>query len=265
MLHFLMNLIDSPVKMESMISVTILTKNSQNTLKATLDSLKSFPEVLIFDSGSTDATLDIANEYPNVKINIGKFSGFGPTHNTATSLASHDWILSIDSDEVLTSELSAEILRLNLNPYSVYQIERKNYFNGKWIRWCGGWHPDPVVRLYNRTVTRFTDDAVHERVIARDLKLIPLTSPLLHTPYLSMGDFLTKMHSYSTLFAEQHKGKKRSSMGKAIAHGWFAFFKSYFLKKGFLGGKEGFIISAYNGHTAFYKYMKLMEANRRSD
>ena len=246
-----------------MISVTILTKNSQKTLQATLDSLKNFPEVLVFDSGSTDATLDIATSYPNVKIITGQFIGFGPTHNTASSLASHDWILSIDSDEVLTPDLSLEILHLHLDPHSVYQINRKNYFNGKWIRWCGGWHPDPVIRLYNRKMTRFTDDAVHEKVIVHDVKIIPLTSFLFHTPYLSMGDFLTKMQSYSTLFAEQYKGKKHSSMGKAIAHGWLAFFKSYFLKKGFLGGKEGFIISAYNGHTTFYKYVKLLEANRR--
>ena len=244
-----------------MISVTVLAKNSQNTIKATLDSLKQFTNVIVFDSGSTDATLDIAKNYPNVKIITGPFTGFGPTHNKASSLASHDWILSIDSDEVLTPELSQEILQLNLDPYCVYQIDRRNYFNGKWIRWCGGWHPDPVIRLYNRGVTHFTDDAVHERVIARDLKLTRLDAPLLHTPYLSMGDFLNKMQTYSTLFAEQYKGKKHSSVSKAIFRGWFAFIKSYFFKKGFLGGREGFIISAYNGHTAFYKYLKLLEAN----
>ncbi len=245
-----------------MISATILTKNCQTTLAATLASLKRFPEVLIYDSGSTDQTLEIASKFPNVKIINGIFTGFGPTHNTASSHASHDWILSIDSDEILTPELIEEIFHLDLNPSKVYQINRKNYFNDKWIRWCGGWHPDPVVRLYNRRATRFTDDAVHEKVIVGDLKLTPLYSPLLHTPYRSMGDFLSKMQVYSTLFAEQNKGKKNSSMMKAIAHGWFAFLKSYLLKKGFLGGKEGFIISIYNGHTAFYKYLKLMESNR---
>ncbi len=247
-----------------MISVTVLTKNSQDTLAATLASLQKFPEVLVYDSGSTDTTLAIAQKFSNVKIIHGEFFGFGQAHNAASSLAAHDWILSIDSDEVLTPELADEILKIPLDTTRVYQIDRRNYFNGKWIRWCGGWHPDPVVRLYNRKSTRFSNDAVHEKVLTQGMQLTPLSSTLIHTPYRSMADFLAKMQTYSTLFAEQHKGKKSSSMGKAIVHGSFAFLKSYLLKKGFMGGKEGFIISLYNGHTAFYKYLKLLELNRKS-
>jgi glycosyltransferase involved in cell wall biosynthesis len=243
------------------ISVTILTKNSSETLGSTLASLQKFSEVILYDSGSTDATFEIASQFPNVKIVRGAFNGFGPTHNTASSLASHDWILSIDSDEVLTSELEGEILKLQLDASTVYQIPRHNYFNGKWIRWCGGWHPDPVVRLYHRGSTRFTDDAVHEKVVTSGMRVTPLSSPLLHTPYRSIEDFLTKMQAYSTLFAKQHQGKKSSSMAKAIFRGAFAFLKSYLLKKGFLGGKEGFIISLYNGHATFYKYLKLKILN----
>jgi len=246
-----------------MISVTILTKNCEQTLPATLVSVQEFPEVILYDSGSTDRTLEIAQAFPNVKIVHGTFSGFGPAHNAATSLAKHDWILSIDSDEVITPELYDEISRLKLDTHRIYQIPRHNYFNGKWIRWCGGWHPDPVVRLYNRKSTQFTDDSVHEKVMVGTLKLTPLSSPLLHTPYRTMGDFLAKMQTYSTLFAEQNRGKRSSSVGKAIAHGAFAFLKSYLLKRGMFGGKEGFIISLYNGHTAYYKYMKLLEANRK--
>lgn len=248
-----------------MITATILTKNCQETLGKTLDSLKDFPEVIVYDSGSTDQTLSVAAAYPNVKIINGFFDGFGPTHNRASSQASHDWILSIDSDEVLTPDLSSEILSLGLDPSAVYQIDRRNFYNGKWIRSCGGWHPDPVLRLYHRKTTRFTDDAVHEKVIlSKEMKKVSLSSPLLHTPYRSMEDFLFKMQSYSTLFAEQNHGKKSSSLLKAIFHGSFAFFKSYFLKRGVLSGKEGFIISIYNGHTAFYKYLKLNEKYRNT-
>jgi glycosyltransferase involved in cell wall biosynthesis len=246
-----------------MISVTILTKNCEETLAATLASVQTFSEVIVYDSGSTDRTLEIARSFPNVKIIQGTFNGFGPTHNAATASASHDWILSIDSDEVLTPELSAEIARLDLDRNRVYQIPRHNYLNGKWIRWCGGWHPDPVVRLYHRRATQFSDDAVHEKVLIGTLKLTPLTSPLLHTPYRRMEDFLTKMQTYSTLFANQHRGKKSSSIGKALTHGTSAFLKSYLFKRGFLGGKEGLIISLYNGHTSFYKYMKLLESNKQ--
>jgi glycosyltransferase involved in cell wall biosynthesis len=240
-----------------MISATILTKNSQDTLSATLASLQKFPEVIVYDSGSTDLTLEIAKEFPNVKIIHGKFIGFGPTHNAASCHAIHDWILSLDSDEVLTLELAEEILNLPLNATHLYQIDRHNYYNGKWIRWCGGWYPDPVIRLYHRKSTQFTDDAVHEKIITTNLKVVPLSFPMTHTPYRRIEDFLTKMQTYSTLFAEQHRSKKTSSLGKAIFHGSFAFLKSYVLKRGFLGGKEGLIISLYNGHTAFYKYLKL--------
>src|SRR5689334_4910244 len=109
-----------------MITVTVLTKNSQETLSATLESLQKFPEVIIYDSGSTDATLQIAQKFPNTKVISGTFAGFGPTHNTASSLATYDWILSIDSDEVLTPQLADEILSLSFNPKHVYQIDRHN-------------------------------------------------------------------------------------------------------------------------------------------
>ncbi len=240
-----------------MISATILTKNSEETLAASLASLKNFPEVLILDTGSTDRTLKIASSFPNVRIVKETFQGFGNTHNLASNHASYDWILSIDSDEVLSPELSSEILKTALDPRTVYSLDRHNHFQDKHIRCCAGWHPDRIVRLYHRKTTQFTEDHVHEKIIISDLKIIPLRNRLIHTPYRTIEEFLNKMQFYSTLFAEQNSGKKQSSLSKAIGHGLAAFLKSYFLKRGFLGGREGFIISLYNGHTAYYKYLKL--------
>lgn len=245
-----------------MISVTILTKNSQKYLKEVLLSLQMFEEVLLYDTGSTDETLNIAMTFPNVKIHRGEFSGFGPTHNKASDSAKHDWILSIDSDEVVTEEMAAEIRRVVLNPNAVYSFPRHNYYRGKFIKWCG-WYPDRQFRLYHRKHTRFTDAQVHEAVVIENMHHIPLNAPLRHYSYENVSDFLSKMQSYSELFAVQNKGKKKSSISKAILHGWFAFFKSYVLKRGFMGGYEGFVISVYNGNTAFYKYLKLLEANHR--
>lgn len=244
------------------VSVTILTKNSRKYLPQVLDSLRTFDEVLIYDNGSTDDTLEIAKAYPNVKIVLGIFEGFGPTHNKASSCAKHDWILSVDSDEVVTPEMAREIRETDLNEDAVYSFPRHNFFNGKFIRWCG-WYPDRQYRLYNRLQTRFTDAQVHEAIIISNMQHISLNSPLIHYSYESIADFLSKMQSYSTLFAEQNKGKKSSSPFKALTHGIFAFIKSFFIKKGFMGGYEGFVISAYNAHTAFYKYLKLYEANAR--
>jgi glycosyltransferase involved in cell wall biosynthesis len=240
-----------------MISVTILTKNSSKTLGKTLESLASFPEVLVYDTGSSDETLSIARNYPNVRVMEGAFQGFGPTHNTASECAHYDWILSIDSDEILSEGLAKEILSLSLSSTCVYELERHNFFNQKRIRCCGGWYPDPLVRLYHRKHARFSDAAVHEKILHPGLSVVPLTSPLFHTPYRSVDELLHKMQLYSTLFASQHE--RKGSLFTALLHGWAAFLKSYLIKKGCLGGREGLILSLYNGHTAFYKYLKLIE------
>lgn len=244
------------------LSVTILTKNSQKYLKEVLASLEIFDEVLVYDTGSEDKTMEIARRFSNVSLCERSFIGFGPTHNMASNQAKHDWILSIDSDEIVTAGLAKEIQALKLTRGCVYSFPRHNEYRGKWIRWCG-WHPDRQIRLYNRLDTQFTDAQVHEAIIAQHLKEVPLHFPLRHYSYSEIADFLSKMQSYSTLFALQYQGKKSSSVGKAIAHGIFAFFKSYILKRGILGGQEGFEISVYNAHTAFYKYLKLAEANRK--
>lgn len=244
-----------------MISVTILTKNNEETLGSVLESVKEFEEVVILDTGSTDTTLEIAQIYPNVKVFHSPFTGFGPLHNLAAYHASHDWILSLDSDEVLTPELAEEILALQLDPRRVYSFPFNNYFNGKHIKWCG-WYPDRHVRLYNKRTTSFTDDKVHERIQTNGVSEVKLKSPVKHYSYRTISDFLQKMETYSNLFAQQNAHKKKSSLPKALLHGGFAFFKSYVLKRGFMGGKEGYIISLYNGQTAFYKYLKLAYASR---
>lgn len=245
------------------ISVTILTKNSQKYLQEVLAALTDFNEVLLFDNGSTDKTLEIAAAFPNVKVAKGTFDGFGPTHNKASALAKWDWILSIDSDEVVTPEMAADIAATALDPGTVYSFPRHNYFNGTFIKWCG-WYPDRQFRLYNRTKTRFTDAQVHEAIVTEGMRRIDLNGPLRHYSYHSHADFLAKMQSYSDLFARQYRGKRSSSPWKAFGHGIGAFLRAYFIKWGFLGGYEGFVISVYNGNTAFYKYLKLYEANTRN-
>ncbi|MDR2539163.1 MAG: glycosyltransferase family 2 protein [Chlamydiales bacterium] len=246
-----------------MITVIVLTKNSQETLKDTLSSVQGFPEVLVYDTGSTDATLDIAKQFSNVKIIQSEFIGFGPTRNQAAKLAAYDWVLALDSDEVLSSKLSQEILNTSLNPNFVYQIDRHNFFNDKWIKSCSGWYPDLIVRLYHRKKTQFTHSMVHEKVSSQKMQILPFSHPLFHIPYRNIHDFLKKMQIYSDLFAAQKKDSKPVSLAQAIFHGSFAFFKSYFLKKGIKQGVEGFIISVYNGQTAFYKYLKLRESQQK--
>lgn len=243
-----------------MITVTILTKNSEKYLREVLNSVKGFDEVLLFDNGSTDRTFEIASHFPNVKIHKGAFEGFGPTHNKASSLAKNDWILSLDSDEVITEELAKEIAEQTLHEKSVYSFPRHNYYRNTFIHSCG-WYPDRQVRIYNRLHTRFTDAKVHEAIIVKGMDHIRLKAPMIHYSYANLSDFLNKMQTYSDLFAKQNVGKKSSSPSKALMHGFFAFFKSYVIKRGILNGYAGFVISIYNANTAFYKYLKLYEAN----
>ena len=243
------------------VSVTILTFNSARHLEKVLAALRCFDDVVVLDSGSRDETLNIARKFTNVRIFETVFMGFGPMHNKASALALHDWIFSVDSDEVVSPELAAEIQSLGANDGAVYSVSLKNYFNGKWIRHCG-WYPDRHVRLFNRKRTTFTNARVHEQIITTSLKEIPLQGPILHYSFSGSGDFLVKMQRYSDLFVEENKGIKNSSLTKAVSRSVWSFFKHYFIQLGFLSGREGFIISAANSQGVFYKYVKLMEANQ---
>lgn len=245
-----------------MISVCILTKNSAETLEKTLASAAPFPEVVLLDTGSTDATLSIAQRFSNVAIYETPFRGFGDLRNEAAKKARHPWIFALDSDEILSPGLPGEIFRLALDPNAVYAFQRHNYYLGQWIKGCG-WHPEIVARLYHRDTASFSSAKVHESLLIEGKTLHTLSSPLLHTPYRSKEDFLRKKELYSTLFAQQYQGKRKSSFGKALLHGAYAFFRSYFLKRGILCGKNGFFISSYNAKVTFIKYLKLRELNKK--
>ena len=242
-----------------MISVCILTKNAGHTLKMTLESVRAFSEVILLDNGSTDHTLEIAAHYPNVQIHKSPFIGFGALRNKAAKLAKNDWIFALDSDEILSPPLLAELEKLVLDERWAYLFPRHNYLHGKRIRGCG-WDPEHVARLYHRNRTQFSESQVHESLMAKELLKIPF--PILHTPYRTTEDFLSKMQHYSTLFAEQNRGRKKSSFWIALAHGSYAFFRSFLFKRGIFCGTRGLVISFYNASTTFYKYLKLAERNK---
>lgn len=227
-------------------------------LKDVLKALERFDEVLIYDNGSTDNTIEIASSFPNVCIQKGSFDGFGPTHNKASALTKNDWVFSVDSDEIATKELVDEIDQLHLDKKFVYSVWRKNFYRGVFIKGCG-WYPDRVNRLYNKTSTHFSNDLVHEKIENSTVQEVKLNNPLLHTPYKSITDFLNKMQNYTTLYAAQQTQRKSSSLTTAVVHGLFAFIKSYVIKMGFILGSVGLEISIYNGITSYYKYLKLRE------
>jgi len=238
-----------------MIAITVLTKNASDTIEATLNSIKQFSEVIVVDTGSSDNTIEIASKFSNVKIFERAFDGFGELHNFAVEMATKDWILSLDSDEVLSDEAYQKITSMRLDEESVYLFAFRNYLNGRWIKGCG-WHPDYHIRLFNRKRTKFTNAKVHEKVITEGLKLVYLKEPIYHYSYRSVDDFIRKMRTYSALSAKQKQGKS-SSIFKAVWKSRFAFFRTYILQRGFLNGPEGYMIARYNSETTYYKYLHL--------
>jgi glycosyltransferase involved in cell wall biosynthesis len=244
------------------ISVTILTKNSAAYIVECLSALEVFAEVVIVDTGSTDDTIAIASGFRNVTLHEHPFIGFGPMKNIAVDKASNDWILSVDSDEIVTQELVHEILSLKLDCNMVYMMERDNYYHRRLIRGCG-WDNDRVERLFNRKRTRYDDKLVHEGLTMNgNMKTELLSGRLKHYPYDNASQLLQKMQHYSTLWAEEHHGRKQVSPVKALLYGVLTFLKSYMLKHGWRYGYEGLLISVSNANGVFYKYIKLYEADR---
>ncbi|WP_018476819.1 glycosyltransferase family 2 protein [Pontibacter roseus] len=245
------------------ISVTILTKNSQKHLFACLQALQRFPEVIVLDNGSTDDTMAIAGSFPNTRIVESPFIGFGPLKNLAAQHATHPWVLSIDSDEVLSPELAEEILRLDLqDTRRVYSFLRHNYYGRRHIKACG-WDNDYVLRLYHKETTRFADLPVHEYIQTEGLQVCRLQGTLAHFSFDSISQLLDKLNHYTSLFAKENRFRKSSSPAKSYFKWAFSFFRNYVLQRGFLYGYEGLAIAFSNANGTFYKYMKLHEENQR--
>ena len=243
-----------------LISATVLTKNSSRKLSATLKSLEDFAEVIVLDSGSSDNTEEIAKSFSNVKYYQSEFLGFGPMKQKASSYASHDWIMSVDSDEVLSAELLGALKGLNLGANSVYSFTRRNHYRGKWIKGCD-WYPDSVIRLYNKKITNFSEAKLHEKILLNSsTKLIRLSYPIFHYPYDSVAELIKKLDHYSSIYAEDHKGRRISVVG-IVFRTLYSFFRNYFLKLGVFQGRAGLLISFCSAAGVFYKYFKLLEIN----
>jgi glycosyltransferase involved in cell wall biosynthesis len=245
------------------ISCVIIVKDAASTIAKTLDSLKDFSDVVVYDNGSTDATMDIVKNYSNVNLVQGKFLGFGPTKNLASTFAKNNWVFSLDADEVLSDEFIKNISNLALDDKNIYTILRQNYYKEIYVKHC--WGNDLIARLYNRTKTSFTNEKVHEKVIEKEFYIVQIKGYILHYPYSNITDFIIKLDRYSTIFAQDNIGKKSSSPSKAFFNAIFSFFKTYFLKKGFLDGYAGLVIAFSHMATNFYKYIKLYELNKKLD
>ncbi len=246
------------------ISAIVLAKNNAITIRKTLQALQEFNEVIVYDNGSTDSTMDIVNEFPNVVLIEGEFKGFGWTKNRAASFAKNDWIIIVDSDEVVDEELLTTLQTTELDKQTVYLLNFKAYYKEIQIKHCG-WNNQKIKRVYNKTITNYNDNDVHEDIIIDGLKVEELKGNMEHYSYQTIEQFVNKANVYSTLFAKNNAGKKSSSPTKAFFNGLYSFFRTYILKHGFLDGYVGLLISFSHMATNFYKYIKLYELNIELD
>mgnify|MGYP001221464644 CR=1 FL=1 len=240
------------------LSVVIIAKNEQASIRRCLESVKWADEIIVLDSGSTDDTVSICREYTD-HVHQTDWPGFGPQKNRALERASGDWVLSLDADEWVTPASRDEIERAMAQPRgaSAFRLPRLSSFCGRFMR-HSGWWPDHVVRLFRRGAARFSDDAVHERAIV-DGSTGTLQEPLMHETFVDLDELLSKMNTYSTLSAQDmHRDGKHSGLRMAVARAMWAFVRTYFLRGGLLDGREGFMLAAATAEGVYYKYVKVM-------
>ncbi len=245
------------------LSVIIITLNEAHAIRACLESVAWADEIIVVDSGSTDDTLAICREF-TPQVYSHDWPGFGPQKNRALDYAGKEWVLSLDADERISPELRDEIQAAMAAPGSnaTFRMPRLSSFCGRFMR-HSGWWPDYVPRLFKRGSARFSDDLVHERLIV-DGATGTFNSPLLHDTYRDLEEVLDKVNSYSTAGARMLDQKQRKSgRSTAILHGLWAFVRTYFLRRGFLDGREGFMLAVSNAEATYYRYIKLMLLNRK--
>lgn len=243
------------------LSIALLTFNSERKLEEVLKSVEPIAdEIVALDSGSQDKTLDILRSF-GARVYYREFDNFVNQKNYLLSLTTKDWVLFLDDDEVLTSRLLSSVKEALKEPFfSGYYLNRLTFYLGRWIRHA--WYPDWQLRLARREMCRWEGDSVHETLKVRG-KVGYLKGDLLHYSYTSVSEHLKKIDKYTTLFAEgAYKKGKRFSYFKLLTSPVGTFIRRYFLKRGFLDGFEGFVLSVMGSYYSFLKYLKLWEIEK---
>ena len=241
------------------LSVTVITKNEAADIGDALASAAWADEIVVVDSASTDDTVAIARRYTD-RVIVREWPGYVAQKNYAASIASHDWIFSLDADERIGPALAEEIkATLAAGPaHAGYRAPRVTRHLGRWIR-TTDWYPDYQLRLYNRGSARWTGRYVHESVSV-DGSIGRLRGELQHFAYRDIADHLETIDRYSTYAARQmYESGRRAWLVQIAGHPPLAFARNYLLRGGIRDGIPGFVISALNAYYVFLKFAKLWE------
>jgi glycosyltransferase involved in cell wall biosynthesis len=246
------------------LSVTIITKNEAADIGDALASVSWADELIVVDSTSGDETVAIARQHTD-RVIVREWPGYVAQKNHAASIASHDWILSLDADERVSPALGAEIRRtLASDPAeSGFRMPRVTFHLGRWIR-TTDWYPDYQLRLYDRRAGEWTGRYVHEGVSVRGHVGL-LGGELQHFAYRDVADHLETIDRYTTYAARQmYEAGQRAGLLRLAGHPPVAFLRNYLLRGGIRDGVPGFIISAMNAYYVFLKFAKLAELQQAS-
>lgn len=243
------------------LSVVLITRNAASQLPDCLTSVAFADEVVVVDSASADGTVDIAARM-GARVVQKEWLGFGRQKQFAVEQAAHDWVLCLDADERVSPELAASLVRAMQSPEApVYRMARRNRFMGRWLRHGEG-YPDWSPRLFDRRNARWSDDAVHEKVLYAATPGT-LAGDLLHESAEDLSRYLEKQNRYTTLAAEAlHRSGRRAGALELLLSPVVRFAKFYLFRLGFLDGIPGLVHVSIGCMNSYMKYAKLIELNR---
>lgn len=251
------------------ISAVIICSNEENNIADCLKSVSGqsdiIDEIVVIDGGSTDRTREIALSYTD-KVYENKWEGYAKQRTFSLTKAGNDWIFSLDADERCTPELMAEMkntLAGDNGKYSGYEMPRKSFFLGKWIKHAG-WYPDYKMRLFRKDKVKLSDNLVHERYVV-DGETGRLQNPILHYTVTSISEFMDKVNIYSTLSAQEKAGSRSANYFVLFFRPFFSCFREYILRGGFLDGIHGLMVSFFNMITSMLTYMKIWQIQHSSN
>jgi glycosyltransferase involved in cell wall biosynthesis len=240
------------------LSVIVVAMNEAHDIRDCLESVRGLAmETIVFDSGSTDGTPDICRAL-GARVFETDWPGDGPQKNRALAEAHGDWVMCLDADERLSPELRTELERLLAQgtTHAAFSTPRRSSFCGRFMK-HSGWWPDRIERIFRRGSARFTDVRTHTHLEIQGT-IGSFDGPIIHISMPDLHEALEKTNAYSTAGAlTMAESGKRSSLGKALGKGFWAFFRTWVIRAGFLDGAEGLMLAINNAETTYYRYVKL--------
>lgn len=239
-----------------MLSVIIIAKNEEANIERCLKSVSFADEIIVLDSGSSDNTVLIAKQYTD-KVYLTDWQGYGVQKQRALTHATGDWVLNLDADESVDESLKKRIMTVMANDEAdAFRIPIRMNFYGKPLRFSSS--PKRHIRLFKREGTRYSDDIVHEKIVLPSkARIAKIKCPIHHHSFQDISHAIYKFNRYSSYSAKiKITNGKKGSFAKAIFGSSWMFIRCYFLQRGFLDGKAGFLCAIFNAEGSFYRSVK---------